>query len=249
MYLFTFGFLIRKNRELFYNICNHFGFIVNKLIETIIPEIPLAEILGSNHTVSIAESNWIQGNATTYELITFASFVKKYNPKTIFEMGTFDGRTTLNLALNSSPETKIYTIDLQKNEPTFTELPVLRTDQGLINTNVTGSRFQNSDESLLPAKKKITQLYGDTATFNFSPYFSSIDLIFVDAAHTYEYVVNDTEIALKLLRNGRGIILWHDYDFSPKKGVVKALNELQEKHPDWKIYHIKDTNTACLIKG
>ena len=37
------------------------------------------------------------------------------------------------------------------------------------------------------------------------------------------YVYNDTEVALKLMRDGKGIIMWHDYGW---REVVQALNEI-----------------------
>jgi hypothetical protein len=36
-------------------------------------------------------------------------------------------------------------------------------------------------------------------------------------------VYNDTEVALKLMRDGKGIIMWHDYGW---REVVQALNEI-----------------------
>ena len=168
-----------------------------------------------------------------------------FAPRAILEIGTFDGRTTLNLALNSPSDTRIYTIDLPKDETSSALLKVARSDQNLIKKNVTGSRFLNSkDES---AKKKIVQLFGDTATFDFSPYDGSIDMIFIDGAHTYEYVMNDSTIAFKLLRNGKGLILWHDYD-PLHEGSIRAIEELQTAHPDWDMSHIEETNLAVLIK-
>src|SRR5687768_11016497 len=40
-----------------------------------------------------------------------ACICKVVEPKTIFEIGTFRGRTTLNFALNSPPDCRIYTLD------------------------------------------------------------------------------------------------------------------------------------------
>ena len=36
-----------------------------------------------------------------------------------------------------------------------------------------------------------------------------MDLVFVDGAHSYDYVKNDTEKGLEMLRPG-GVIAWHD---------------------------------------
>lgn len=52
-------------------------------------------------------------------------------------------------------------------------------------------------------------LKSDSAKFDTAPYRNSIDLVFVDGYHGYEYVKNDTEEGWEMLRLG-GIIAWHD---------------------------------------
>jgi hypothetical protein len=62
--------------------------------------------------------------------------------------------------------------------------------------------------------------------------------------------MNDSQIALKLLRDGRGVILWHDYG-RPQwwPGVIRALDELQKKSkPFENLVHIEGTSLVCLIK-
>ncbi|MCL5958581.1 MAG: class I SAM-dependent methyltransferase, partial [Chloroflexi bacterium] len=61
-----------------------------------------------------------------------------------------------------------------------------------------------------PSGCKVKQLYGDSAQFDFGPYRESVDLFFVDGAHSYEYVRSDTAKALSCTRKD-GVILWHDY--------------------------------------
>ena len=229
-------------------IYNHFNFFSKKNLPLIV-ETQLSKIIETKHPVWIAESFAVKGNVTPLELTTLSMFAKAHNPKTIFEIGTFDGRTTLNLALNSSPDTKIYTIDLPKNGTASPLLPVTLGDKGFIDMKVTGSRFLNKDEGIPIEKDKIVQLYGDTATFDFAPYFKTVDMVFIDGAHSYEYVMNDSKIAFKLLRNKKGVILWHDYN-SSHKGVMQALDELQLANiadPAWKMFHIEDTTLVCLI--
>ena len=73
-----------------------------------------------------------------------------------------------------------------------------------------------------------------------------MDFIFVDGSHSYEYVLNDSDKARKLLRDGRGVIVWHDY--GDWDGVTKALNELYSAGGDFKgVKHISGTPLACLI--
>ena len=137
----------------------------------------------------------------------------------LFEVGTFDGRTTLNLALSSPTNCKIYTLGLK---------PELSTDYSLDNgeKNMTGARIEKHRESNASIATKIHQLYGDSAKFDFPPYYNSCSLVFVDGSHAYDYVLSDTKEAIKMVRKG-GIIIWHDYGIW--EGVTRGLEEIESK--------------------
>jgi len=245
-YLFFVGFLFPKNRGLIYQICAHFGLDIKiKKVPPIIPKAKLSEVIDVQLPVQVIEIEGVYGNTSLSELSIVNLFVKMSKPNSIFEIGTFDGRTTLNLAINSPPDAKVYTIDLPKDSAISTALPVTPRDKVCIHRNVTGARYRNKDENVFPEKDKIIQLYGDTATFDFTPYFNKMDMIFIDGAHSYEYVLNDSKIALKLLKNGKGVIIWHDYD--GWDGVTKALNELRSQNPEFNFLHIEGTRLVCLM--
>lgn len=78
-------------------------------------------------------------------------------------------------------------------------------------------------------EKKIIQLYGDSARFDFRDFYDLLDFVFVDGAHSYEYAKFDSETAFKLI-DSRGFILWHDYGSWPR--VITALEELYNKGLD-----------------
>jgi hypothetical protein len=53
-----------------------------------------------------------------------------------------------------------------------------------------------------------------------------------------------------MLRGGKGIILWHDYD-RPQwwPGVTDALRELYREIPQFApLIHLEGTSLACLIR-
>jgi predicted O-methyltransferase YrrM len=106
-------------------------------------------------------------------------------------------------------------------------------DRKYAKKTICGELYLNS-----PYANKIKQLYGDSARFDFSPYFNNIDMVFVDGAHSYDYVVNDSEIALKLIGSKKGIIVWHD----------SILNEIADA-----IHYVLGKNqlkgSCSLIKG
>ncbi|MFA5795150.1 MAG: class I SAM-dependent methyltransferase [Candidatus Brocadiia bacterium] len=239
VYLFTMGFIKSQNRILISTICAHFGY-KPKAHELIIPEIKLAEVAPDDLLAKVVEPIGVDGNASLLEIMTINKLITRHQPRRIFEIGTFDGRTTINMAVSAPAEAKIHTLDLPKEQISTTKLPIVQGDKLYIDKNRSGSRYIGRPEA-----NKITQLYGDSATFDFNPYFNSIDFVFIDGSHAYDYILNDSRIGLKLLRNNRGIILWHDYGVW--EGVTRALNELLAGNADFKeLKHIEGTSLAYL---
>jgi predicted O-methyltransferase YrrM len=143
-------------------------------------------------------------------------------PLRIFEIGTSVGTTALHFALNSPPDARIYTLDLpaESGGPTLRTTPM---DEAHIRGRRTIARYQFDDR---PEAAKIECLFGDSATFDFTPYEGRIDLFFVDGAHSYEYVRADTLSALRCCRPG-GIVAWHDFGRHGLNGVSRWLHELR----------------------
>ena len=79
------------------------------------------------------------------------------------------------------------------------------------------------------------------------PYINQFDLIFIDGAHTYSYLKNDSEKAFQMIKKG-GYILWHDFNIGKKscKDVVKYLEESINTKT---IYHIKNTSLCFYQKN
>lgn len=243
IYLFVLGFFSGKNRNLIATICRHFGYVPLRY-PLIIPVMPIAGIIDENVSVCFSEFAAKDGNINCVELVCLMNLLKKAAPVKIFELGTFDGRTTLNMAINSSPEATVYTLDLAREMIGAAGLHLDEGDKPYINKNSCGILFKGKS-----CERKIVQLLGDTAKYDFSPFYGTIDFIFIDASHSYEYVINDSLIAMKLLGKRKGIVVWHDYDGS-WDGVSKALNELYLANEAFKgLKHIENTSLAYLWKN
>lgn len=205
----------------------------------IIPKTDMFELLGNDSAIYEGVYECGFGHTTEFELKIISNIVKKKSPKRIFEIGTFQGRTTLNMALNSSPDTEIITLDLPSSDLDSTKMDIEGGEIRYVQKDVSGERFLSH-----PMRSKIKQVYGDSATFSFQDYAHSIDLAFIDGSHAYEYVLNDSQKVLSIMKPG-GIIIWHDYTNWP--GVWTALNELYLKDPKFKnIKHIGGTSIAML---
>jgi len=142
----------------------------------------------------------------------------------LFEIGTFDGRTSLNLAFSSPPECSIYTLDLASEMDT--QFSLAPGERHMVEKKRSGMRIEKYRKSNSSIIAKINQLFGDSATFDFSPYYNSCSLVFVDGSHAYDYALTDTYAAMKMLKKG-GVIIWHDYGIWD--GVTRALEEIEDK--------------------
>ncbi len=251
LYLFTAGVLRARNRLFISDICTHFGYtrhspiIPPELADRIgvLPKVDVSSIVPDDTAIHIHEPIEADGNISTTEIVVINKLIRTFHPAKVFEIGTFDGRTALNMAANCPPEAEIHTLDLPADKSASTKLRIVPGEEKYIEKQ--GSRLRYPGTSY---ESKITQWYGDSADFDFSPFFNQIDFVFVDGSHSYEYVLNDSGIAIQLLRDGHGVILWHDYGVW--RGVTKALDELYSgAAPFENLRHIDGTSLVILLNG
>jgi predicted O-methyltransferase YrrM len=162
-----------------------------------------------------------QGGGSLADVITLAQAVKYLGCRRMFEIGTFRGHTTFHLALNAPPGSHVYTLDLPAAGVSAAKLAL--TDLELIQKSASGEWFHNTE-----CQPRITQLFGDSAAFDYSAYQGKMDFVFIDGGHSYEYAMADSLTARSLLDSG-GTVLWHDYPTYP--GVWRCLEELSGAWP------------------
>lgn len=203
-----------------------------------LPRITVDKVVNPGSRPDLREVTGVDGNVSLLELLVLAATTRQLGAHSVFEIGTFDGRTAINLAANGAAGCVVYTLDL----PPASSGPVLEIDQDdrkYIQAGRAGSRIAASEFA-----PSIRRLFGDSATFEFAPYAGTIDLCFVDGSHAYEYVINDSARAVETLRPG-GVILWHDYGTWP--GVTEALDELQRTNPAFSSLRWIDGTTLAIL--
>lgn len=196
-----------------------------KLLQQIaLPSISWRQCVNSM-SVGLWEPKKANGNIRISELAILNLIAKEVdNDTNLFEIGTFDGRTSLNLAFSSPDTCKIYTLDLKPEMKMKTKYKLLSDEQHMVNKMMPGARIEKYKMTNKNITNKIHQLFGDSAKFDFSPYYNSCSFVFVDGSHAYDYVMSDTKEALKMVKKG-GVIIWHDYGIW--EGVTKALEEIE----------------------
>jgi predicted O-methyltransferase YrrM len=167
-----------------------------------LPVLELPELVGDVGEVSVRLPSardrhaWSLGVA---EQLILQTLVRARHCRTAFEIGTFNGGTTRLIAETLPEDGRIWTIDLPSEQFTTTQRP-----QGFRAAEV-GIAYRDS-----AAVSKVTQLFGDSLHFDFTPYAESADVVLVDGGHEYVNGLADTKTALRLVRPG-GVILWDDF--------------------------------------
>jgi len=174
-------------------------------------------------SIKIWEIKEENGNVRISELAILSALAADCkNGSNLFEIGTFNGRTTINLALNSPTQCRIFTLDLPPDpEPPSSNA---KGERPIFKEARPGSKYEKYRTIHPAAVKKIQQLFGNSAEFNYSPYKGSCSLVFVDGSHAYDYVVSDSQAAMDLVCKD-GVIIWHDYGIWEE--VTRALEELE----------------------
>src|SRR6185369_37884 len=94
-------------------------------------------------------------------------------------------------------EASVFTLDLPPDErAAFALAPG---ERQYVDKPQPGARFRAAAQPWRTAAGRITQLLGDSATFDWSPYAGRAGLVFVDGSHAYDYVRKDSATAMRLV--------------------------------------------------
>jgi len=168
-YLWGVRFLLADNNRLKIAVSNKFIYNKKKWL-SVIPKVRLSELAGLGTKIKVREPIKDKGNISLFEIAVINWLIKSYHAVNLFEIGTFDGRTALNMAINCPAAGKVYTLDLPREQVQSTRLSLTGGDLEFINKDKSGIKYLKTKY-----KDKITQLYGDSAEFNFIPYEDQMD--------------------------------------------------------------------------
>ncbi len=202
--------------------------------ETADPMDLFPDLYGREIALGNLQFKW--GDLPNERALIFLCMLARAEYAPIVEFGTFRGRTTYNLALNS--HCKIVTIDIGES--------IGETIDSNANAEIhayakykTGELFLDASDRI---RDKIELLIGDSTKLDLSHLHNKTGLILVDGGHSYEVCLSDSNEALRLVKKG-GVIVWDDYSsFWP--GVKKALNELSSSI---KLYYLENLNVVIHI--
>jgi predicted O-methyltransferase YrrM len=150
------------------------------------------------------------GNPSYDSILKFLCALAKTIRAPIVEFGTFTGRTTYNMALNTSEN--IYTLDIGKDVERSGD------HDCKYDYYLPGERFLGTPEAA-----RIELILGDSRQIDLQHLYDTVGLVFIDGGHDYETVKSDSEKAFKLIRDD-GVIVWDDCN-AAWPGVVAYLSE------------------------
>jgi predicted O-methyltransferase YrrM len=185
--------------------------------ESPIPILPAAldRPLASSSIVLPAAGALAPGNQDLRGMSYLVALARAIDAHTVFEFGTYNGLTALTLARNL-PQAVIHTLDLPTGQPP--KLPILEVDRPHLEGGLTRVYVGHPEED------RIIQHLADSALFDFSTLGTAFDLVYIDGAHSFDYVRNDTAAAERML-GPSGAIVWDDY-WWPVPDVVRFLDAL-----------------------
>ncbi len=175
------------------------------------------------------------GSTPLPDLAALAVLAREKGPARVFEIGTFEGLTAVVFAKNAGPASRISTLDL----PAVGGVP--RTKRSFETQSISGNYRTGYLIDEYRCQDRVEKLYGDSALFDFFGRADSIDLFFIDGAHTRDYVLKDSLIALRCVRED-GWVLWHDC-FVPD--VFAVLKRIGVHHP---LSRIRGTNLVISLR-
>lgn len=168
---------------------------------------------------TLPKGAWAAPASDTLVLMKLAAATQ---PRSIVELGSYRGYSARALLENARPDATLVAVDIDPQH---------------------GEAYRGTALS-----DRIDRRVGAISLDLFEPEeLGSFDLVFVDADHRHDAVVNDTEVARRLVRPD-GTLLWHDYAnwgyFTGDCQVPEVLNELSRELP---IAHLLGSNIAVHL--
>lgn len=185
-------------------------------------------------TVAFIGGEGVVASLSDRETWVIAGLAK--SARRIFEFGTCSGKTAHVMALNAPEGTEVHTLTIHPDDLASLQFGA-SDDQLHQDVAADEAAFTTFYYEGHPTAAKIRQIFSDSKAYDEAPLMGSVDLVFIDGAHTRSYVESDTAKAMSMLSE-RGVLLWHDY----KPDAPDVFNYLNDLAKEVSLVHIKDTD-------
>jgi len=193
--------------------------------------VPIEAIIGQD-LGQLENFSFLDDTSTVLDLLLLRGLARRRPGCRYFEIGTFRGESAVAVADVAS---EVVTLSLSDDQ--------LRS-LGAEESYVTAHRVFSAGDP------KVQQIFGDSNTFDVTPFLDWADLLFIDGDHARKAVESDTRRFLPVVRPGTGVVVWHDAFLSPLRprwevlaGIGAALSADQRSA----LVHVANTLAVALI--
>src|SRR5207245_2797804 len=160
---------VGESMLLYRSLASRRGIPQKNVYEVLTPADDIEEIALGNLS---REGAWFSPVAAfAVDIISLCLICRILKPKKIFEIGTLTGYTAFHFALNTGPDTRIFSLDLPKDSEVIPQLQTDYADDRGIRRHGAAPNYCFTGS---PASSKIQLLFGDSATFDLSPFRGEI---------------------------------------------------------------------------
>ena len=194
------------------------------------PVVEMDQLIGSG-PIELGPMTFLDGGSLPTDLMLLAGLAERIDSCSYFEIGTWRGESMATV----SPRAKsCYTLCLSDEE---------MRRMGMHPRTIETHRLFSKD------LENVTQLRGDSRSFDFGQINRKFDLLFIDGDHHYDFVKSDTAYLFRYLLHEKSIVVWHDYGFHPDQvryEVMAAILDGVGAERAGMVYHVAHTKSAIF---
>ena len=190
--------------------------------------VPLEPFLG-------IEGDWLPAftflddTSTVTDLLLLRGLVRRYDARTMLEIGTFRGESALAVA-----EAGADVVTLSLSDETLLERGAQRS-------------WVEAHRTLSTGHPRIRHIFGDSAVTDTLQYRDWADILFIDGDHSRQAVEADTRQFWPTRSRRTGAVVWHDAFYSPLVPRWEVLAGIAAGVPaSHRSQLVQVSNTLCL---
>jgi len=208
-----------------------YEFEARELFGAVPRAVPIEAVVGQD-LGKLETFSFLDDTSTVLDLLLLRGLASRRAGCRYFEIGTFRGESALAVADEAS---EVVTLSLS--------------DDHLLSLGADSS-FVAAHRVFSHNNPKIRHIFGDSRTFDVTPFLDWADVLFIDGDHARRAVENDTRRFLPIVRGGTGVVVWHDAFLSPLRprwevlaGIGAALSADQRNA----LVHVANTLAVALM--
>jgi hypothetical protein len=172
---------------------------------------------------------FLDDTSTVVDLLLLRALVTRYGARTMLEIGTFRGESSLAVATAGA---SVVTLSLS--------------DEALLERGTRRS-WVDAHRTLSTGHPNITHAFGDSAVVDTAPYREWADILFIDGDHSRGALESDTRRFWTTRSPRVGAVVWHDAFSSPLVPRWEVLAGIAAGvPPSHRSQLVQVSNTLCL---